>query len=245
MNMSNIDGWIVPIPILYEDNHLIAVHKPSGLLIQGDKTGDITLIDLIKGHLKEKYQKPGNVFLGLIHRIDRPAAGVVVFAKTSKALARMNQLFYDRKVRKIYLAIVEHRPPINEGLITHYLKKNEKNNKAYISEIEKKGYQKAELYLSFITSSDKFHLVGIELHTGRHHQIRAQLSHLGSPIRGDLKYGARRSLPNGGIDLLSYHLVFPHPITGEMISITTHVPGNNPWQFFNIPAQKWLEKYVK
>ena len=245
MNMSNIDGWIVPIPILYEDNHLIAVHKPCGLLIQGDKTGDITLIDLIKGHLKEKYQKPGNVFLGLIHRIDRPAAGVVVFAKTSKALARMNQLFHDRKVRKIYLAIVEHRPPINEGLITHYLKKNEKNNKAYISEIEKKGYLKAELYLSFITSSDKFHLLGIELHTGRHHQIRAQLSHLGSPIRGDLKYGAHRSLPNGGIDLLSYHLEFPHPVTGEMISITTQLPENNPWQFFNIPAQKWLEKYIK
>lgn len=245
MNMSNIDGWIVPIPILYEDNHLIAVHKPNGLLIQGDKTGDITLIDLIKAHLKDKYQKPGNVFLGLIHRIDRPAAGIVVFAKTSKALARMNQLFHDRKVRKIYLAIVEHRTPINEGLITHYLKKNEKNNKAYISEIEKKGYLKAELYLSFITSSDKFHLLGIELHTGRHHQIRAQLSHLGSPIRGDLKYGAHRSLPNGGIDLLSYHLEFPHPVTGEMISITTQVPENNPWQFFNIPAQKWLEKFIK
>jgi len=124
--MSNIDGWIVPIPILYEDNHLIAVHKPNGLLIQGDKTGDITLIDLIKAHLKDKYQKPGNVFLGLIHRIDRPAAGIVVFAKTSKALARMNQLFHDRKVHKIYLAIVEHRPPINEGLITHYLKKMKK-----------------------------------------------------------------------------------------------------------------------
>jgi 23S rRNA pseudouridine1911/1915/1917 synthase len=243
--MSNIDGWIVPIPILYEDNHLIAVHKPSGLLIQGDKTGDITLIDLIKAHLKKEYDKPGNVFLGLIHRIDRPAAGIVVFAKTSKALARMNKLFHDRKVRKIYLAIVEHIPPINEGLITHYLKKNEKNNKAYISEIEKKDYQKAELYLSFITSSDRFHLLGIGLHTGRHHQIRAQLSHLGSPIRGDLKYGAHRSLPNGGIDLLSYHLEFPHPVTGEIIKITTQVPENNPWQFFNIPAQEWLEKYIK
>lgn len=244
MSTNNINGWQLPIPILYEDNHLIAVHKPSGLLIQGDKTGDITLIDLIKSYLKEKYQKPGNVFLGLIHRIDRPAAGIVVFAKTSKALSRMNQTFHDRKVRKIYLAIVEHRPPINEGFLTHYLTKNEKNNKTYVSDIEKKGYQKAELYLSFITSSEKYHLIGIELHTGRHHQIRAQLSHLGSTIRGDLKYGAHRSLPNGGIDLLAYHIEFPHPISGEIISLTTQIPDNNPWQFFKIPAEKWLEKYI-
>lgn len=242
MNMNNINDWKVPIPILYEDNHLIAVHKPHGLLIQGDKSGDITLIDLVKTYLKEKYQKPGEAFLGLIHRIDRPTGGIVIFAKTSKALTKMNKIFHDRQVKKIYLAIVENKPTIDNGLLVHYLRKNEKNNKSYVSDIHKNNYKKAELYLNYITSSCKYHLFGIELLTGRHHQIRAQLSHIACPIRGDLKYGARRSLPNGNIDLLSYYLEFIHPITGNKISITTKIPEYNPWQFFKIPAKKWLDK---
>jgi len=207
------------IQVLYEDNHLIAVNKAAGLLVQGDKTGDLTLIDLVKDYLVATYNKPGDAFLGVIHRIDRPTAGIVLFAKTSKALTRMNAIFSERQVRKIYHALVEgHLSPPNE-ILTHYLLRKPALNKsfAYLKEVEQS--KKASLTYTVMTHLDRYTYLSVELHTGRHHQIRAQLSAIGHPIKGDLKYGAKRSNSNGQIDLVAQSLQFEHPVTKEKVFI--------------------------
>lgn len=220
------------ISVLYEDNHVIVVNKSASDIVQGDKTGDETLPDKIKEFLKEKYSKPGNVFCGVVHRLDRPTSGAVVFAKTSKALARLNEQFRDKSTRKIYWAVVEKEPIQKEGSLVHYLKKNEKQNKSYASDTEIKGSKKASLNYRLIAKSDKYFLLEIELHTGRHHQIRVQLSTIGCIIKGDVKYGARRSNPDGSIHLHARFLELYHPTTKELIKITAPVPNEALWKWF-------------
>lgn len=218
--------------IIYEDNHLIIVNKACSELVQGDKTGDESLIDKVKAYIKVKYNKPGEVFLGLVHRLDRPTSGLVIFARTSKALTRMNQLFKDKKVIKKYWAIVDQRPPKETDRLTHRLRKNEKQNKSYVLEGEKSGGKEASLTYKLLNSSDKYHLLEIELHTGRHHQIRVQLGAIGCKIKGDLKYGFSRSNKDGGIHLHARYLEFEHPVRKEVVKFTVPVPEDNLWQFF-------------
>jgi 23S rRNA pseudouridine1911/1915/1917 synthase len=205
--------------VLFEDNHLLIVNKRAGEIVQGDKTGDITLIDKVKNYLKIKYQKPFNVFCGLVHRIDRPVSGVVVFAKTSKALSRMNQLVKERKFKKLYWAIVELPPEIKEQTLSSYIVKNEKLNKSFISFVEKPGYQKCELSYKTVGSTERYTLLEVILQTGRHHQIRAQLAANKTIIKGDLKYGAHRSNEDGSICLHARKVEFEHPITHQLISV--------------------------
>lgn len=216
--------------ILYEDNHLIAVLKLVGDIVQGDKTGDNPLSEQIKEYLKYKYHKNGNVFLGVTHRIDRPVSGIVLFAKTSKALARMNQLFSQNQVHKTYWVIVKNILPNDEGELVHWLKKNEKQNKSYAFETEKLDAKKAILRYKIIGKSDHYYLLSVNLLTGRHHQIRCQLAKIGCPIRGDLKYGYPRSNPDRGIDLLARSVNFIHPVSNKEISIFAPVSQNNLWQ---------------
>jgi len=218
--------------ILYEDNHVIVINKSSSDIVQGDKTGDETMPDRIKAYLKEKYNKPGNVFCGVVHRLDRPTSGAVVFARTSKALERLNAQFRDKETNKVYWAIVETKPAKLEGTLIHFLKKNEKQNKSYASEKETPGSKKAILNYKLIASSDKYHLLEVHLETGRHHQIRVQLSTIGCIIKGDVKYGARRSNPDGSICLHARYLEFFHPTTKELIKITAPVPEDALWGFF-------------
>ena len=189
------------LTILYEDNHVIVVNKKASDIVQGDKTGDETMPDTIKAYLKEKYQKPGNVFCGVVHRLDRPTSGAVVFARTSKALERLDAQFRDKNTSKIYWAIVDAKPPKQSDTLVHFLKKNEKQNKSYPSLTEVEGSKKAILTYRLLASSDKYHLLEIELETGRHHQIRVQLATIGCKIKGDVKYGARRSNCDGSIGL--------------------------------------------
>lgn len=216
--------------IIYEDNHLIIVNKSCGEIVQGDRTGDKPLVEMVKDYLKMKYGKPGNVFCGVIHRLDRPVMGLVVFAKTSKALSRMNRLFQEREVRKIYWAITRNKPVEKEGTLTNYIYSVEKNNKSYISSSPENGALKAVLDYRVISESDNYHLIEVELHTGRKHQIRVQLSSIGCPIKGDLKYGYQRSNPDGGISLQAHRIVFVHPISGELIDVTAPVPKENLWE---------------
>ena len=216
--------------IIYEDNHLIIVNKSCGEIVQGDRTGDKPLVEMVKDYLKTKYDKPGNVFCGVIHRLDRPVMGLVVFAKTSKALSRMNRLFQEREVRKIYWAITRNKPVEKEGTLTNYIYSVEKNNKSYISSSPENGALKAVLDYRVISESDNYHLIEVELHTGRKHQIRVQLSSIGCPIKGDLKYGYQRSNPDGGISLQAHRIVFVHPISGELIDVTAPVPKENLWE---------------
>lgn len=216
--------------IIYEDNHLIIVNKSCGEIVQGDRTGDKPLVEMVKDYLKMKYGKPGNVFCGVIHRLDRPVMGLVVFAKTSKALSRMNRLFQEREVRKIYWAITRNKPVEKEGTLTNYIYSVEKNNKSYISSSPENGALKAVLDYRVINESDNYHLIEVELHTGRKHQIRVQLSSIGCPIKGDLKYGYQRSNPDGGISLQAHRIVFVHPISGELIDVTAPVPKENLWE---------------
>ena len=216
--------------IIYEDNHLIIVNKSCGEIVQGDRTGDKPLVEMVKDYLKMKYGKPGNVFCGVIHRLDRPVMGLVVFAKTSKALSRMNRLFQEREVRKIYWAITRNKPVEKEGTLTNYIYSVEKNNKSYISSSPENGALKAVLDYRVISESDNYHLIEVELHTGRKHQIRVQLSSIGCPIKGDLKYGYQRSNPDGGISLQSHRIVFVHPVSGELIDVTAPVPEENLWE---------------
>ncbi|HLG02124.1 MAG TPA: RNA pseudouridine synthase [Bacteroidia bacterium] len=216
--------------ILYEDNHLLAVNKKPSELVQGDKTGDAPMGEEIKAYLKNKYEKPGEVFLGVIHRIDRPVSGVVLFAKTGKALARMNELFRTREVQKTYWAVVANRPPHDNGTLIHWMKKNEKLNKSFASEMETKGSLIAELQYSLIKRSDRYFLLEILPLTGRHHQIRAQLAAIGCPIKGDLKYGAKRSNPDGSIHLHARKLAFMHPVKKESVVIEAPVPDENLWK---------------
>ncbi len=216
--------------IIYEDNHLIIVNKSCGEIVQGDRTGDKPLVEMVKDYLKTKYDKPGNVFCGVIHRLDRPVMGLVVFAKTSKALSRMNRLFQEREVRKIYWAITRNKPVEKEGTLTNYIYSVEKNNKSYISSSPENGALKAVLDYRVISESDNYHLIEVELHTGRKHQIRVQLSSIGCPIKGDLKYGYQRSNPDGGISLQAHRIVFVHPVSGELIDVTAPVPKENLWE---------------
>ena len=213
--------------VIYEDNHLIAVNKNCHELVQGDKTGDTSLADLLKTWLKEKYAKPGNVFVGVTHRLDRPVTGVVVFAKTSKALARMNELFRTGEIKKTYWAIGRNRPPEVEQELTHWLVRNEKQNKSYVcTPSQKRDARKAVLHYRLLAQSENYYLLEIDLQTGRHHQIRCQLA----SIRGDLKYGAGRSNPDGGISLHARRVSFVHPVSKRPINIVAPVPDEPLWK---------------
>lgn len=216
--------------IMYEDNHLIIVNKACGEIVQGDRTGDEPLVETLKQWIKEKYQKPGNVFCGVIHRIDRPTSGLVVFARTSKGLSRMNELFRKGEVHKTYWAIVQNRPPKQTDTLTHWLVAHEKGNRTEVFDAPKEGAQKAVLKYRVIAEGERYHLLEVELLTGRKHQIRAQLSHIGCPIKGDLKYGARRSNPGGGISLQSHRICFQHPVSKLEIDITAPTPPQPLWQ---------------
>ena len=220
------------VEILYEDNHLIAVFKRSSDLSQGDRTGDISLDNEIKRYIAEKYKKPGEVFLGVIHRLDRPVSGVLLFARTSKALQRMNEIFRTKEVKKTYLAIVRERPPEDEATITHYLKKNEKQNKSYVYDTPVKGSREATLTYRLVARSERYWLLEVELHSGRHHQIRAQLARIGCPIKGDLKYGFSRSNDDGSISLFARKLEFIHPVQKKPLTIKGHFPDGDVWSLF-------------
>ena len=215
--------------ILYEDNHIIAVNKSSSELVQGDESGDETLADRVKKYLADKYHKKGNVFLGVVHRLDRPVSGVILFARTSKALGRLNKMFRDKEVKKIYLAIVRERPPAEEGRLINYLKKNEKQNKSYAYDEQVKGSKEALLYYRLINRTERYYVLEIDLHTGRHHQIRCQLAEAGCPVKGDLKYGYPRSNNDGGISLHSWKINFVHPVKKQEIEIIAPVPATDIW----------------
>jgi 23S rRNA pseudouridine1911/1915/1917 synthase len=220
------------IAVIYEDNHLLAVNKRAGKIVQGDKTGDEPLSESVKPWLREEYGKTGNVFCGIIHRIDRPVSGVVVFAKTSKALSRMNQLIQDRQLHKKYWAIVKNPPPQPQGNLVHYLCKIESKNKSIASLTPKKNYLRAELNYRLIASSEQYHLLEIELITGRHHQIRSQLSAIGCPIKGDLKYGFPRSNPDASISLHARSVCFVHPVSQQSVYIEANPPDDRLWNWF-------------
>jgi 23S rRNA pseudouridine1911/1915/1917 synthase len=215
--------------VIYEDNHLIAVNKTCSEIVQGDKTGDTPLSEMLKAWLKEKYAKPGNVFVGVTHRLDRPVSGLVLFAKTSKALSRMNELFRMGEVKKTYWAIVKNRPPQDEGELVHWLVRNEKQNKSYAYDTERPDAKKAILHYRLLAASDHYYLLEIDLKTGRHHQIRCQLAKIGCPIKGDLKYGADRSNKDGGISLHSRSASFVHPVSKQLVEIKAPVPQDNLW----------------
>ena len=217
--------------VIYEDNHLIIVSKTSGEIVQGDKTGDKPLSETVKQYIKEAYAKPGDVFLGVVHRLDRPVFGLVLFARTSKALARMNAMFANGEVHKTYWAIVKNAPAEPQGTLTHWLVRNEKQNKSYAYDKEVPHSKKAILDYRIIGKSDNYTLIEIDLKTGRHHQIRCQLAKIGCPIKGDLKYGAKRSNPDGSISLLSRTMSFIHPVSKQEISVVAPVPDDNLWQF--------------
>ncbi len=225
-------GLSLPDRILYEDNHLIAVNKLPSEIVQGDKTGDIPLSETLKQYLKKKYDKPGNVFLGVIHRIDRPVSGVVVFAKTGKALSRMNELVKQRALKKTYWAIVKTKPPETAGTLVHYLSRNTQKNKSFVSRMPGKDKKEAVLSYRLLASGQRYHLLEIDLHTGRHHQIRAQLAAIGCPIKGDLKYGFPRSNPDASISLHARKVVFVHPVKKEKIAIVADPPHDTLWDFF-------------
>lgn len=216
--------------VLYEDNHIIIVNKAPSEIVQGDKTGDKPLSDIIKDYLKAKYNKPGNVFCGVTHRLDRPTSGVVVFAKTSKALSRLNDMFRNGEIDKTYWAIVKKLPLKEEDTLTNYLVKNEKTNKSTAFDVEKPNTKKAVLHYKLIAGSDRYNLLEVDLETGRHHQIRCQLAKIGSPIKGDLKYGAERSNPDGSISLHARSISFIHPVSKEKIDVTAPVPDDNLWK---------------
>jgi 23S rRNA pseudouridine1911/1915/1917 synthase len=220
------------VEVLYEDNHIIAVYKRSSDIVQGDRTGDTSLDEEVKRYLAAKYNKPGDAFLGVVHRLDRPVSGIVLFARTSKALGRLNEIFRSRKIRKIYLAIVRERPPEDEATITHYLRKNEKQNKSYVFDSEVKGSKEATLSYRLTGRADRYYLLEVEIHTGRHHQIRAQLARIGCPVRGDLKYGYPRSNDDGSISLFARRLEFVHPVRNEPVTITAPLPETDLWPLF-------------
>lgn len=217
------------LQILFEDNHLIIINKRVGDIVQGDKTGDLPLSTIVKQYIADKYHKKGNVFLGIVHRLDRPTSGIVIFAKTSKALGRLNKMFRDKHIKKSYWAIVKNKPNQEYATLTHYLKKNSKNNKSTVFNRETEGSKKAVLHYSIIKELDNYIVLTIDLETGRHHQIRAQLSYIKSPIKGDLKYGADRSNPDGGISLHARKVKFLHPVSKEEISILAEPPNNSIW----------------
>lgn len=220
--------------VVYEDNHIIVVNKTSSEIVQGDKAGDTPLSETVKSYLKEKYNKPGNVFIGVTHRLDRPVSGLVVFAKTGKALARLNEMFRNGDVKKTYWAIVKECPKETEGELVHYLVRNEKQNKSYAYDKEVKNSKKAILHYKLIGHSQNYYLLEVDLKTGRHHQIRCQLAKMGCPIKGDLKYGAQRSNPDGSICLHARMVKFMHPVSKELIELTAPVPAGNLWNGFDM-----------
>ena len=220
--------------VVYEDNHIIVVNKTSSEIVQGDKTGDTPLSEMVKQYLKEKYHKPGNVFIGVTHRLDRPVSGLVVFAKTSKALPRLNEMFRNGEVKKTYWAIVKECPKETEGELVHYLVRNEKQNKSYAYDKEVKNSKKAVLHYKLICHSQNYYLLEVDLKTGRHHQIRCQLAKMGCPIKGDLKYGSPRSNPDGSICLHARTVQFVHPVSKEEIRLTAPVPEGNLWNGFEM-----------
>ena len=219
--------------VVYEDNHIIVVNKTSSEIVQGDKTGDIPLSETVKQYLKEKYQKPGNVFVGVTHRLDRPVSGLVVFAKTSKALSRLNEMFKNSEVKKTYWAIVKECPRELEGELVHYLVRNEKQNKSYAYDKEVPDSKKAILHYRLIARSQNYNLLEVDLKTGRHHQIRCQLAKMGCPIKGDLKYGFARSNPDGSICLHARRISFIHPVSKEQIDLEAPVPPGSLWNGFS------------
>ena len=216
--------------VLYEDNHIIVVNKESGEIVQGDKTGDTPLSDIVKDYIKVKYQKPGNVFLGVVHRLDRPVSGAVVFARTSKALSRLNEMFRRGEVHKTYWAIVKNKPKADAATLVSWIVRNEKQNKSYAYDHEVKDSKKAVLDYRLIASGDTYHILEIRLHTGRHHQIRCQLAAMGCPIKGDLKYGSPRSNADGSISLLSHTVEFVHPVSKETIVVEAPRPDDKLWR---------------
>ena len=216
--------------ILYEDNHIIVAYKSSGEIVQGDKTGDRPLADMVKQYIKEKYNKPGDVFLGVVHRLDRPVAGLVVFARTSKALTRLNEMFRKGEVHKTYWAITIQRPQADEGTIEGWITRNEKLNKSFHHNREVPDSKHAMLNYQYLDSSDRYHLLKVNLLTGRHHQIRCQLAAIGCPIKGDLKYGAPRSNPDGSISLLARRIEFVHPVSKVPIDIIAPLPDDRLWR---------------
>lgn len=218
------------LDIIYEDNHLIAVNKPVGVLVQGDSTGDEPLSEKVKSYIKHKYNKPGNVYLGVVHRLDRPTSGAIVFAKTSKALSRLNKQFSQRKTEKTYWALVSNKPEKQKARLEHFLKRNTKQNKSYAYIKEIPNSKKAILNYKLIKELNNYYLLEINLETGRHHQIRSQLSFIGCPIKGDLKYGAKRSNSDGGIHLHSRELRIEHPVKKIEICFKADLPKDNLWQ---------------
>jgi 23S rRNA pseudouridine1911/1915/1917 synthase len=217
------------LEVLFEDNHLLIVNKKSGDIVQGDKTGDKPLSDVVKEYIKEKYNKPGEVFLGVVHRLDRPTSGVIIFARTSKALERLNKMLRERTISKTYWAVVKNTPLKEKDSLIHFLKKNPKNNKSTVFTKETDASKKAILHYSVIKKLDNYSLLEIDLETGRHHQIRAQLAYIGSPIKGDLKYGASRSNKDGSIHLHARKISFTHPVSKENISVLAPIPNETIW----------------
>ena len=216
--------------VLYEDNHMIIINKRPGDIVQGDKTGDPPLSEIVKQYIAKKYQKKGNVFLGVVHRLDRPTSGIVIFARTSKALERLNKMLRDKQIKKTYWAIVKNKPEKVSDTLIHYLKKNPKNNKSTVFPRESEGCKKAILHYKLIKELDNYYLLEIDLETGRHHQIRAQLSAINCAIKGDLKYGSNRSNPDGGICLHAREIQFIHPVSKENIDITAKTPDSPIWK---------------
>lgn len=219
--------------VVYEDNHLIIVYKEAGEIVQGDKSGDEPLSEMVKQWIKEKYQKPGNVFLGVVHRLDRPVAGLVIFARTSKALTRLNEMFRNGDIHKTYWAIVQQPPIESESTLTDWLVRNTQQNKSYAYNMPAPMAKKSILHYKTISSTERYTLLEVNLMTGRHHQIRCQLANIGCPIKGDLKYGAARSNPDGSICLLSHKVEFVHPVSKKKIKVVSPLPMENLWQVIN------------
>ena len=228
--MSKILSNKSNLQVLYEDNHIIIVNKRAGDIVQGDKTGDKPLSDVVKEYIAEKYNKPGNVYLGVVHRLDRPTTGLVMFSKTSKALPRLNKLFVDKEAKKTYWAIVKNEPPKTNDTLIHWLKKNPKNNKSVAHIKEVTDSKKAILHYQVLKKLDNYFLLEVNLETGRHHQIRSQLARIGCPIKGDLKYGFDRSNPDASIHLHARHINFIHPVSNEVIEITAPLPDDAIWK---------------
>ena len=217
------------LEVLFEDNHIIIVNKKAGDITQGDKTGDKPLSEVVKEYIKEKYQKPGNVFIGTVHRLDRPTSGIVIFARTSKALERLNKMLREKTIKKTYWALVKNTPKKNEATLVNYLKKDSKKNKSFVYKKEISGSKKATLHYKILKKLDTYSLLEIDLETGRHHQIRTQLSYIGSPIKGDLKYGFKRSNKDGSISLHARKINFIHPVSKANISVIAPTPNDVIW----------------
>jgi len=224
--------------VLYEDNHLLIVNKAAGDIVQGDKTGDTPISEYGKTYLKEKYDKPGNVYLGVVHRLDRPTSGALIMARTDKALSRLNKMLTKHEIKKVYWAIVEKAPKVEASELINFIKKNPKNNKSYVVTKNTEGAKEAILNYKLIASSDNYHLLEVVLQTGRHHQIRTQLSNIGCIIKGDLKYGSKRNNKDASISLHARHLSFIHPVKKNIIEITAPIPKDKLWEYFEQNTKK-------